>query len=315
MQRHGHGTVIDLTDSDWVQSDGGITLPCEPDAHTLESNPYADAGSYEYTYAGLDAMSTGVPTVQSGYYVRVLCYKVLSSGVKPYIMFGLCQGVDGLGLMDAKMPGLGTFCRGVDDIGRRFGMNETVYRGYMRHGADTILCIEDASPEQKVHASESLDFQWVLSTEIVNHSRALGSAIDPHAVKFFETHPSLLFLHDELGSLYESPEVGYHVTSGRRAASLAVLGAPRDEPSSETGPYYRFSDYEGGVSRAKEQGEDEGAVLTRFALFLGRTAMFSPPGDWSGYDSLRTPDGAICVKEYNQQIPLSSHPLPRSPEV
>ena len=312
MQRQGQGqgTVIDLTGSDWVQSERGLTLPYGPDARTPESNPYADAGSYEYTYAGGDSMSTGVPTVRSGSQVGVLCYKVLSSGVKPYIMFGLCQGVDGFGLMDAKMPSPGTFDRGVADIGQRFGMTETVYRGYMQYGADTILCIEDAAPEQKVHASGNPDFQWVLSTEIVNHSRALGSAVDPHTVKFFETHPSLLFLYDELGNLYESPEVGYHGTNRRRVASLVVLGAPRDEPSSDTGPYYRFFDYEGGVSRAKEQCGGEGAVLVRFALFLGRTAMFSAPGDWSGYDSLRTHDGTVCVREHNQQIPLSSHPQP-----
>jgi len=315
MRRQGHGTVIDLTGSDWTHVPEGLSSPHDLDANHPESSPYADAGSYEYTYAGTDAMSAGVPTVQSGSQVGVLCYKVLSSGVKPYIMFGLCQGADGLGLMDAKMPDLGTFCRGVADIGQGFGMTETVYRGYIRHGADTILCIEDAAPEQEVHASGSPDFQWVLSTEIVNHSRALGGAVDSHTVRFFETHPSLLFLYDELGRLYESPEVGYHGTSGRRAPSLAVLGAPRDGPSAATGPYYSFFDYEGGVSQAKEQGGDEDAVLMRFALFLGRTAMSSAPGDWSGYDSLRTPDGTTCVREYNQQIPLSSHPLPRSPEV
>ena len=315
MQQQGHEKFIDLTGSSWTHDRRGLSLRYDPKPNNPGREPYADAGSYQYTYAGVDAMSAGVPTLQSGSQVEVLCYKILSSGVKPYIMFGLYRGVGGLRLMDAKMPGLGAFCRGVADIGQRFGMTETVYRGYMRHGVGTILCIEDAAPEQKVHASGSLDFQWVLSTEIVNHSRALGCTVDPYVVKFFETHPSLLFLYDELGSLYESPEVGYHSTNGRRAASLAVLGAPRDEPSSETGPYYRFSDYEGGASYAKEQNWGEGAVLVRFALFLGRTAMFSAPEDWSGYDSLIIPGGTICVREYNQQIPLSSHPLPRSSEV
>lgn len=314
MLRRGHGTVIDFTGSDPTHVPGGLSSLYGPDANNPGSNPYSDAGSYEYTYTGADAMSAGVPTVQSGSQVGVLCYKVLSSGVKPYIMFGLCQGADGLGLMDAKMPSLGTFCREVAGIGQRSGMTETVYRGYIRHGADTILCIEDASPEQKMHASGSPDFQWVLSTEIVNHTRSLGSVVNPYVVKFFETHPSLLFLYDELGNLYESPEVGYRGTNGSRAASMAVLGAPRDEPSAATGPYYSFFDYEGGVSRAKEQGGDEDAVLIRFALFLGRTTMSSGPGDWNGYDSLRTPDGTTCVREYNQQIPLSCHPLPRSPE-
>tara|TARA_Y100000748_G_scaffold299799_1_gene297226 strand:+ start:9406 stop:10353 length:948 start_codon:yes stop_codon:yes gene_type:complete len=315
MQRQGHGTVIDLTGSDWTHASEEFPLPYDQEVDNSESNPYADAGGYEYTYAGTDAMSAGIPKVQSGSRVGVLCYKVLSSGVKPYIMFGLCYGTDGLGLMDAKMPGLGGFCDGVTDIGKGFGIRETVYRGYLRNGADTILCIEDAAPEQKAHAPGSSDFQWVLSTEIMNHSRALGTAVDPRVVEFFEAHPSLLFLHDELGHLHESPEVGYCGTSRRRAASLAVLGAPRDGPTSDMGPYYRFLDYEGGVRQAEEQVGDGPKALTRFALFLGRTAMSAPPGEWSGYDSLRAPGGTICVREYNQQIPLSSHPLPHPHEV
>lgn len=304
-----------MTGSDWGHLPVASPLSYDPDASSLETHSYADAGSYEYTYAGTDIMSSGIPPVQCGSHVRVMCYRILSSGVKPYIMFGLCQGAAGLGLMDVEMPDLGAFRRGMADIGKRFGTSEMVYRGYLCYGTDTVLCVEDVVPEQNVYASRSPDCQWVLSTEIVNHSRLLEHVVDPRVVEFLEANPSLLFLYDELGNLHESPEVGYYGTSRRRAASLAVLGAPCEEPSSDVGPYYRFFDYEGGVSRAREHSGDDGTVLMRFALFLGRTAMCRISEDWSGYDSLRTPDGIICVKEYNQQIPLSSHTLPRLAEV
>lgn len=308
MRRQVHGTVIDLTGYDCTHAPDELSLSYGSEANNLERSPYAETGSYEYTYAGADIMSTCVPKVESGSRVDILCYKVVSSGVKPYIMFGLRYGVGGLGLIDTKMPCLRRLYNSITDIGKKFGISETKYRGYLRHGGDTILCVEDAAPEQNV--SMTPEFQWVLSTEIMNHSRALKNTVDPRVVELFEAYPSLLFLHDELGNLHESPEVGYYGTSGRKAVALAVLGAPRDGPSSDTGPYYSFLDYEGGVSQAKELGGDENAVLMRFALFLGRTTMLATSGDWSGYDSLRAPDGTICVREYNQQIPLSSHPLP-----
>lgn len=307
----GHGTVVDLTGSDWIHGSGELSLSYGSEANNSGSSPYADTGSYEYTYAGLDIMSSGVPTMESESQVGILFYKVLSSGVTPYMMFGLCYDTGSLGLINTNMPCMHRFHKGITDIGERFGINKTVYKGYLQYGSDTILCIEDVAPEQNVYASDISDFQWVLSTEIMNNAKAMGNAVDPRVVELFEAHPSLLFLHDQLGNLYESPEVGYCGTSGRRAASMVILGAPRDGPSSDTGPYYRFLDYEGGVSQAKEQGKNEEWVLTRFVLFLGRTTMSANSGDWSGYDSLRAPDGTICVREYNQQIPISSHPLSR----
>ena len=311
MQRHGNGTIIDLTESESTHVPDELSLSYDLEANSLESSSYADKGSYEYTYAGADAMTAGVPTMESGSRINILCYRVFSLGVKPYIMFGLRNDVGGLSLIDTNMPSLDRFSNCITDIGKKFGINETVYTGYLRHGSNTILCVEDAVPEQNVCASEIPDIQWALSTEIINDSRVLGNAVDPRVVELFEAFPSLLFLYDELGNLYESPEVGFCGTSRRRAASMYVLGAPRDEPSSDTGPYYRFLDYEGGVNQAKEQGENDDMVLTRFALFLGRTTMSAISGNWGSYDSLRTPDGTICVRDYNQQIPISSHSLPR----
>ena len=318
MQRQGAATVIDLTVPDITAPDRAhvpVEFPLQYDLEVSdsESNPYIDAGSYEYTYAGTDVMSTGVPMVQRESRVSVLCYKVISSGVKPFIMFGLYRGAGGLGLIDAEIPSSGMFRHGMNDIGKRLGINETIYRGYLRNGEDTVLCIEDAIPEQRI--SETPGFQWLLSTEIMNQSKALEGIVDPRVVEFFEAYPSLLFLYDELGNLYESPEVGYYETSGCREAYLSVMGAPRDGPSSETGPYYRFLDCDGVVRRVEDRRMSESAILVRFALFLGRTTISGGSADWSRYDSLRTPDGIICVREYNQQIPLSSHSIARMSEV
>ena len=305
--------MIDLTVSDITRAPVEFPLPYDSEVNESESSPYADAGSYEYTYAGNDVMSIGVPTVQRGSRVSVLCYKVISSGIKPYIMFGLCLGESGLGLIDVEFPSPDRFRQDITDIGGRFGINETLYKGYLRHGKDTILCVEDGIPEHSAQTSEIPGFQWLLSTEIMNQSRTLEEKVDPRVVGLFEAFPSLLFLYNELGNLYESPEVGYYETSGCRAASIAVLGAPRDTPSSETGPYYRFLDCE-GVARQADNNSDS-VVLMRFALFLGRTAMLEGSDDWSTYDSLRTPDGIVCVRDYNQQIPLGLHSIARASRV
>lgn len=305
MHRQGYGEVIDLTGSNWIHD------PVEPHIeedwrlNSQDTSLYADTGSYEYKYAGISAMTPGIPIVQSKSQLSVLCYKILSLGVKPYIMFGLCHMIEGLKLPRANMEDMElTVDGGKRYLKDRFLINETKYQGYLQQGSETILCIEDTAPNMELFGNQ--DIQWVLSTEIINHAKLLENNIDSCVVKLFEAYPSLLFLYDEVGNLHESPDVGFYKTYNERAAALAVLGAPRDEPLCDTGPYYRFFEYDNVVCQSDKN--DSSVVLTRFALFLGRTTM-SSLGDWSEYDSLRKPDGTICVREYNQQIPLSCHRL------
>ena len=68
----GHGTVVDLTGSDWIHGSGELSLSYGSEANNSGSSPYADTGSYEYTYAGLDIMSSGVPTLESESQVGIL---------------------------------------------------------------------------------------------------------------------------------------------------------------------------------------------------------------------------------------------------
>ena len=70
---------------------------------------------------------------------------VNSSGVKPYLMFGLCHSADCLKLLDVVSS------RSMRDVERemcnKLNVDKVEYRGYLHNGDETVLCMEVIDPK------------------------------------------------------------------------------------------------------------------------------------------------------------------------
>ena len=100
-----------------------------------------------------------------------------------------------------------------------------------------------------------------------------------------------MFLYDDEGNIYETPEVGYYGNYYKKIASVASLGLSRQSIYSSFGPYYYFSTYNHAMRNAiwnpsykplkildeyitvDEKGRYSKGGIVKFALFTGKTKM------------------------------------------
>jgi len=254
---------------------------------------YDDVDGHEYTYDGLDRIEPGEPNTGDRN-VQILMYRVVSSTVKPFLMFCLYRDDNSLGF--ANLLGeKATTGRVAEEKMRSVlqGWRGTVkYQGFMLEDGIVTLCLEYTDGDMLVdNAKIDNRWWWVLATEIVNEKRMLTFDVKREVVGFFERNPSMLFLKDELGRLYETPAVGYYGSYANRIAVTSVLGKQKAAPTDVYGPYYYFGNYEAAMrfaiwSETFTPLEVEGEIVTndrrgrylrgglvRFALFLGKTTV------------------------------------------
>ena len=152
-------------------------------------------------------------------------------------------------------------------------------------------------------------YWWALASEIINYKHILTFAINNFVTTFFMQHSELVFLYDNNGTVYETPEIGYYGNYYKKIAAVASLGLSRQGPSSSFGPFYYFSDYTHAMRNAfwtlgfkpkevnasktgtsktgtsktdtsktsyitvDDKGRYEKGGIVKFALFAGRTKM------------------------------------------
>ena len=255
---------------------------------------YDGLNDYHYTYDGIEHIEQGEPDVKENDTLQLLTYRIVSSTVKPFLMFCLYRDERTLGLANMENKG------GKAGKNAEVNMNsvfetwrgEVRYKGFIRDNRVVTLCLEYT--EGDIQASQGrLDdrWWWVLATEIVNEKRVLTYDVSRNVVGLLERNPSMLFLRDECDRLHETPSVGYYGSYANRIAVTTVLGRQRAGPTEPYGPYYYFGNYEAAMryaiwTKTLQPMEVDGELVTndargrylrgglvRFALFLGKTKV------------------------------------------
>ena len=291
MPHEGQHRVIDMAEISIETHQHGLDTPALL-ADGLGN--YTSVDAYEYTYDGLKLLNSGEPSRNDKGTIYIGLFRVISSTVKPFLMFCLYRGDDDVLSMghieNTDCPGK----KAENNMRKVFADWEgnIEYRGYVQHGCDTVVWLE-YTDETIIMDQGKWDTRWwwVLSVEIVNQRRALSMEIAEEVNTFMEVHPQFLFLRDELGRLYETPAVGYYGSYAEHIAVTSVLGLRRKPPTSALGPYYYFSNYgpairyavwndkgkpmkiDGKLITKDDEGRYKRGGLVRFALFLGKTTM------------------------------------------
>ena len=296
---------------------------------------YTNRSRMGCTYKGLEILTDrnsrdNIGVLGNEKYVNILCYKIIKScSWGPFLVFCLHRRdkndygferiyIDKIGISNNRSVGnihRGEYKKdvGVSDIISTYEegnkLNNLEYRGkILGENNEIFICLENLS---EVLLENSLDICWALSSEIINDKEIIGKSINDSVVKFFEKYPSLLYLRDELGKLYESPAVGYY--GGEEVGYVSTLGRNRESCREILGPYFYFDNFnkamecalnasrkdsndreinEGGeeldtiealeaLALPALQESDEGSIrrensglgIVRFALFLGKTTM------------------------------------------
>lgn len=186
------------------------------------------------------------------------------------------------------------------------------YKGFIDDDSDNTLIIifkhnthNEATNKMTTVATPSIKqmfydskWWWALASEIINYKTILNFKINNFATKFLIQHNKLVFLYDDNGIIYETPEIGYYGNYYKKIAAVASLGLSRQSPYSSFGPFYYFSDYTHAMRNAfwtlgfkpkevnanksetsnkyitvDDKGRYEKGGIVKFALFAGKTKM------------------------------------------
>jgi len=207
------------------------------------------------------------------------------------------------------------------------------YKGFFLQD-DELYLVVDISEWKKndVILLSRNDFLWFATIdEIVNHKSVCQFPMDRQIGELFEKREEFLILKDENGIVAETPIVAYTGCQEKKLKMEAVFGPSKSIYTTETGPYYHFTDYirafeQAGWSKDHKpeymynelvtdaQGKYLSGGIVRYALFLGEMTMIKD--DWSFvFDSLYLMQDKApvwIVKKYNQLVPISYHFIDKS---
>jgi hypothetical protein len=237
--------------------------------------------------------------------IRVCVYKVITDEMYPFIMFLLYKYENNI-LNFIKIEDFHNTNQDIiTDILSKFRniFSELPdvsieYKGYIENNEDNeekdlmvILKYNTSIKQQLQQVTYDSKWWWLLSSEIVNYKKVLNFDIDSFSTKFLLENNKLMFLYDDEGNIYETPEVGYYGNYYKKIASVASLGLSRQSIYSSFGPYYYFSTYTHAMRNAiwnpsykpmkvldeyitiGERGRYTKGGIVKFALFVGKTKM------------------------------------------
>ena len=251
--------------------------------------------------------------------IHICMYKINTQELHPFIMFLLYKDEQN----ELSFP-QGDPRENIDNVLKTFKKrfeeerSSIEYKGFIEDAdSSNVMIILNQSEHQDNGNTNSVatpsikkmtynsKWWWALASEIINYKIILSFKINNFATHFLTKHSKLVFLYDNQGIIYETPEVGYYGNYYKKIAAVASLGLSRQGPYSSFGPFYYFSDYTHAMRNAfwtlgfkpKEVGTDTSANemganatnnkyitvddkgryekggIVKFALFAGKTKM------------------------------------------
>ena len=146
------------------------------------------------------------------------------------------------------------------------------YKGYIETDHNIYLFYE-----RDVHSVEELRYGvkkkeekwwWITIFEIVNTQKALNFLIDRTVYSIFFKNRLLISLYNTTQEKINTPYITYFGGYANYIAFIASFGLPKQNPTSNLGPYYYFYTYHGAGRRAiwtqsRKETEINGEVITR----------------------------------------------------
>jgi hypothetical protein len=238
--------------------------------------------------------------------IRVCLYKIITDEMYPFIMFLLYKYENNI-LNFIKIDHDDTNHQDIithilskfKDIFSELPDVSLEYKGFIESNKNedyedlvVILKYNTSSVKRQIQqVTYDSKWWWLLSSEIINYKKVLNFDISSFSTKFLLENNKLMFLYDDEGNIYETPDVGYYGNHYKKIASVASLGLSRQGIYSSFGPYYYFSTYTHAMRNAiwnpsykpmkvldeyitvDERGRYTKGGIVRFALFSGRTKV------------------------------------------
>ncbi len=236
--------------------------------------------------------------------IHVCVYKIITDEMYPFIMFLLYKYENNiLNLIKIdndvnKEEIVNHILNKFKDIFSELPDVSLEYKGFIESNEDLMVVLKYSISVKQASVKHTLKqvtydskWWWLLSSEIINYKKVLNFDISSFSTTFLLENTKLIFLYDDEGNVYETPEVGYYGNYYKKIASVASLGLSRQNIYSSFGPYYYFSTYTHAMRNAiwnpsykpmkvldeyitvDERGRYTKGGIVKFALFAGKTKV------------------------------------------
>lgn len=269
--------------------------------------------------AGLWTLERQEPRLPRDASVQVCCFRVVSDGGVPYLMYALQRdALDTLtwpsfvhsgGMASHTAMGLFGDSPGVPAL-------RLTYHGYRREKGRVQIWLESKMPPGAQALSVKDTICWALPSELVNERRVLGTPVRAEVTQFLLRNPSFARLCDGAGAVLEAPVVAYQSGTYDEIHRATTLGAKQSWPGlHQDGHFwYAFFSYGASMRRVRETASKETAAprksgLGRFAVFLGKHARVNGADSWRReYDSVGTGE-QLWVRSHAQYSGIGHYSL------
>lgn len=206
----------------------------------------------EVYYSGVSKLNLeSESTVAISETAELCIYKVQEKKTNPYMMFILEKNNNSLTW--PVMKNGNTIPNVINTIKNMNICSECIveYKGEYTNDGKQQLWFEYKDDSDDIKLGKFKDkYLNCLISEIVNVKKALTFDIDKKVTRFFLQNKDFLFLKNDLGEIYEVPQVAYYGNYYKCIASSAVIGILRGENTASHGPYYYFGNYEKAMNFA-----------------------------------------------------------------
>jgi len=256
--------------------------------------------------------------VADGTPVRICCYRINRTGLKPFLEYYLYKRSKTSSRKDqmefpefpySTAKGTSLYEQSSRFISKLFHETREVSFGVKHDGAIYLFFeLVDTRFDVKERKRGS-QWWWVMLCEIANYGLCCNFPISSSVRSVFNSFPTLLYLMGRReGSkhmnIIEIPDVGYHGTYYEYVPEIAAYGLRPSTINAMMGPYYYFGTYRKGIRYAGwtstyTERKYKGKVVTakdgryirggmlRFAIFLGKMKVLrNHPQDREDYTDL-----------------------------
>ena len=248
----------------------------------------------------IDSLNKVIPTKKYKT-IRACVYKIITDEMYPFIMFLLYKyennSLNFTIIDDFHTNNQDMVTHILSKFSQIFSEWDDVsfeYKGFVENNGDDVMVFlkyHSANKKTLRYVTYDTKWMWLLSAEIVNYKKVLTFDVNPFCTTFLLEHNKVMFLYNDTGMIYETPDVGYYGNYYKKIASVAILGLSRQNIQSSFGPYYYFSTYNHAMRNAiwnpryepmkildeyitvDDRGRYSKGGIVKFALFTGKTKM------------------------------------------